>query len=253
MRTRIAALLTALSFALPSAALAHEFALVPQSWQAYQAGQEVPFALVATHAFLKSEELEDAASVSASFRGKDIPLQADTVYLQHEGKVKLDKAGAALLRAHRKGELWSNTPKGWVKGGRDTHKNAVASNLYEKFAKTLLAVGGKSDGFDAIAGDKLEIVPVDNPLTARPGDTVRFKVLLDGKPFTPESVTATYDGFSDIANTWAYLTEPGGDGLASVRIGAPGLWMVRVEYTDKTRTATYDAHVMRATLVFPVR
>lgn len=253
MRTRIAASVITLLLALPSGAAAHEFALVPQPWQVYHTGQEVPFGLVATHAFLKSEELEDPASVSATYEGKDITLQADSVFLQHEGKVKLGKSGVALLRAHRKGEIWSNTPKGWLKGGRDTHKNAITSNKYEKFAKTLLPVDGKTEGFDKVAGDRLEIVPVDNPLAARPGDTVRFKVLLDGKPFAPESVTATYDGFSDAANTWAYLTEPGGDGLASIRLSTSGLWMVRVEHTDRTKTAEYDAHVMRATLVFPVR
>lgn len=116
MRTRIAASVITLLLALPSGAAAHEFALVPQPWQVYHTGQEVPFGLVATHAFLKSEELEDPASVSATYEGKDITLQADSVFLQHEGKVKLGKSGAALLRAHRKGEIWSNTPQRLAEG-----------------------------------------------------------------------------------------------------------------------------------------
>lgn len=253
MRTRLASLLTATVLMFPAIGSAHEIAIIPQEWQKYKVGQEVPFGVVATHAFPKSEELEDPASVYVSYLGKQVPLDADKAFLQYEGKVKLDKAGAAMLRAHRKPEIWSNTPRGWLKGGRDQHKNAIFTHKYEKFGKTLLPVDGKTEGFDAVVGDKIEIVPVDNPLTARPGDEIRVRFLLDGKPFTPERVVATYDGFSDRPNTWAFQTEPSGDGTAIIKLSAPGLWVIRIEHLDKVANESYDAHNLRSTLVFPVK
>lgn len=233
-------------------ASAHEWILKPQHWQAYHSGQVLPFSVVSSHVFMKSEEMENPDNVAASYEGKEVPLVPNETYQCFDGKVTLGKAGTAILRSHRKGEIWSKTTQGMKKGDRKTLKGVIESRKYEKFCKTLLPVDGSSEGFDRVVGDALEIVPIDDPLKARVGDDVRFKILYNGQPVSPEIITATYDGFSDTPNTYAYFTEPYGDGEAKVRISAPGLWMVRVQHAVDVQGKDYERHFMRAVLVFPV-
>lgn len=239
-------------FILPHTSIAHETAIVPQIEGPYSIGQNVPFSMIATHTFPLGDEIEDASSVAASFEGFSIALTPNETSLTYEGSVKLEKAGAAIIRGHRLPELWSNTPRGWLKGGRDEHKNAVLTYKYEKFSKMILPVNGQSQGFDIVVGDKLEIVPVDNILTAQVGDEVRVCFLLDGKPFTPARVTASYAGFSSQENTWAFMAEPSSD-TTRIRLHHTGLWIIRIEHTDNTITDTHSAHNLRATLIFPVQ
>lgn len=237
--------------ALPAAA--HELILVPEPWQTYESGQILPFSVVSSHVFMKSEELENPANVKVSYMGQDVPLVADEAFAAFTGRVTLGGEGAALLRAHRLGEVWSKTPKGILKGDKGTLKGVVWSRKYEKFGKTLLPVGGKTDGWDVKTGDELEIVPLSNPLTLAPGDSLEVQILHKGQPVSPDAVTATYDGFTDTANSYAYFTEPYGQGKATIKVSAPGLWMVRVQYVVEEAGANYEQHVMRAVLVFPVR
>ena len=240
-----------LASALP--AYAHEFLVVPQYWNTYTAGQELPISLGASHVFMKSEELEDAASVQASYLGKQVPLKADEAFKSYTGVVTLKGGGAAVIRGHRLGEIWSKTPKGILKGDRAALPGVIWSRKYEKFSKTLLAVDGKTEGWNTVVGDDLEIVPLNNPLALKPGDILKVRILHKGKPVSPEAVTATYDGFTDLPNTYACFTEPYGEGEAALPISAPGLWMVRVQYAVNEKGGNYEQHVMRATLVFPVR
>ncbi len=80
---------------------------------------------------------------------------------------------------------------------------------------------------------------------------MEFRILFDGKPFST-NVYATFDGFSDNANTYAYFTETDEGGSAKVKITHPGTWMVRVQHEINGATEDYDKHVMRAVLVFGV-
>lgn len=241
-----------LALLLAPVASAHEFVLKPQPWPSYSSGQSVPFSLVSSHVFMISEELENPANVEASYGGQTIPVSANEAFKTFDGVVTLQGPGAALLHGHRKGEVWSKTPKGVLKGDRSTLKGVVWSRKYEKFCKTLLAVDGKSEGWDQRVGDDLEIVPLNNPLTLRPGDQLEVQILYKGSPASPEAVTATYDGFTTVPNSYAYFTEPYGEGKARIQIAAPGLWMVRVQYVVEEKGENYEQHAMRATLVFPV-
>ena len=240
--------------ALPSGlAAAHELILVPQFWHAYATGQKVPFSIISSHVFMKSEELEDAANVEASYAGMPLALTANQAFDAYDGVVELRGSGAAILTGHRKGQVWSRTTEGMKQGGRTELGDAVIeARMYEKFAKALLPVDGDSTGFDATLGHTLEIVPVDDPLTARTGDVVSFRVLLDGEPSGGE-VFATYDGFSDASNTYAFYAEAGDDGIARVRLSAPGLWMVRAQRVKDVQGQDHDKHYLRAVTAFPVR
>jgi uncharacterized GH25 family protein len=249
---KVLCLATLIMFIITGSAFTHEWVLKPQAWHTYKAGQNLPISLVSSHVFMKSAELENSANVEASYNGKAIELIPNRVYKSYDGMVQLESAGAAILRGHRKGEVWSKTTKGMKKGDRSSLQGVIESRLYEKFCKTILPVNGKSAGFDRIVGDLLEIVPVDDPFSINPGEDLTVKIIYKGQPISPE-VTASYDGFSDNANSYAYFTEPYDAGLAKIKLSAPGLWMVRVQYTADTKGPNYDKHVMRAVLVFPVQ
>lgn len=231
---------------------AHEFILVPQSWVAYSSGQQLPFSLVSSHIFMKSEELENPANVKVDYMDKDIPVAADEAFKAYTGTVTIDGGGAALLHGHRLGEVWSKTPKGVVKGDRSTLKGVIWARKYEKFCKTFIPVDGKTEGWDVKTGDTLEIVPLNNLLELEVGDELEVQILYKGEPVSPEAVTATFDGFTDIPNAYAFFTEPYGEGQAKIKISASGFWMVRVQYIVDEKGANYEQHAMRAVLAFPV-
>ena len=231
---------------------AHEFILVPQTWISYSSGQQLPFSLVSSHVFMKSEELENPANVKVDYMGTSIPVTADEAFKAYTGTVTIGAPGAALLHGHRLGEVWSKTPQGVVKGDRTTLQGVVWSRNYEKFCKTFIPVDGKTQGWDVKTGDTLEIVPLNNPLELEIGDELEVQVLHKGKPVSPEAVTATFDGFTDSPNAYAFFTEPYGEGYAKIKISAPGFWMVRVQYVVDEKGANYEQHALRAVLAFPV-
>ena len=245
-------LVTAFSIGLGGQALAHEFLIKPESWSTYKAGQKLPVAVFSTHSFVKGEEIEDPGKVKLSYAGTGVALAPNQAWLTQDGSVVLKAGSAGIIEGHRLPILWSDTPKGGAEGGRGTHKDAISAGSYEKFAKLLLPVDGNTNGFNRICGHKLEIVPVSNPLTAKIGDELRFKVLLEGKPAAFETIEATYDGFTDTPNAWAYSAAPVKHGEAVVKISASGLWIVRVGVALPNKTAEYDEEILRAVLIFPV-
>ena len=243
----------ALSLCMAGQALAHEFLLKPEQWNSYKAKQKLPLAVHSTHVFMKGEEIEDPKTVQLAYAGEIVSLTPNPAALTQDGTVTLKGGAAAIIEGHRLPILWSETPTGGAEGGRSAHKDAISAGSYEKFAKLLLPVDGNTTGFDKVVGHKLEIVPVSNPLTAKPGDELRFKVLLNGKPAAFETIEATYDGFTDTPSAWAYSAAPVQHGEAVVKITAPGLWIVRVGVDLPNKTAEYDEEILRAVLIFPVK
>lgn len=237
MRTKLSALVPAalaLSLILPALAPAHEFIVVPEEWQSYKAEQVVPLSIYSTHVFARSEELEDEGYSELSYQGHPLPLTANQNWLTYDSKVTLAGGGAALICGHRKPMLYNKVQ-------------------YEKFAKLLLPVDGQSAGFDKVAGQRLEIVPMSDPFAVKPGDELRFKVLLDGKPAKFDAVWATYDGFSYQKDAWAYTAPPSAHGEATVKITKPGFWMVRTAVKLDEKGEGFDAVALRTVLAFPVR
>ena len=252
LRTIQLAVIIVFALSITGNAHAHEFLIKPEAWNTYTAGQKLPIAVYSTHAFLKGEEIEDPKTVQLSYAGEHITLTPNQSWLTQDGSTTLKEGGAAIIEGHRLPILWSETPTGGAEGGRSLHKNATYAGSYEKFAKLLLPVDGKTNGFDKICGHRLEIVPLSNPLTATPGDELSFKVLLNGKPTAFDAMEATYDGFTDIPGAWAYSAAPTKHGEGRVKITAPGLWVVRVSITVPNKTAEYDEEILRSVLMFPV-
>lgn len=94
---------------------------------------------------------------------------------------------------------------------------------YSRFIKSLLQVGNRHDAtYKKRVGLKLEIVPLENPYAKRIGDSLKFQILLDGKPLAGRKVFAD----NRAAETQELTTDKNGE--ATMKIDRKGLWLVRV-------------------------
>ena len=250
MRLVLAAALA--SMALP--ACAHEYVVLPAAMRATP-GQPLAVAAVSAHVFIKSVELEDAtdsrAGIWADGRRTAVALTPDAAALVHRGTAAAPAEGCFIVTGNRAGQVWSSTPQGTRRVGREA-PGAANVRMIEKFSKAIVNAGANDTGCLQPIGDRLEVLTTANPATIKPGDDIAVQVLFDGKPLTTP-VYATYDGFSGEENTYAYYTEGRPDGTARVRITQPGIWMIRVEHTSNQRTDQYDRYLARAVLLFEVK
>ncbi len=249
-------LLFVLTLMSASSAFAHEFIIKPVQLTT-EVNNVLPFRIISAHAFMISEEMEPMNKVEANFIFKDksekLTLEEDKMLMSLSGQCTPTLEGTAIIAGHRKGMIWTQTTQGWKQQSKKGLKGVIRSGKYEKFSKALVTVGKADGSFGKTIGHKLEIVPLSDPTQANVGDEIVFKTLFEGKPVSVENVLASYDGFSLNPNTYAYFTEPYGEGLAKVKISHPGVWMVRVQHKIDKPTADYDSNVLRAVLVFEVK
>lgn len=153
----------------------------------------------------------------------------------------------------------------WVENGKMHHKrgpktelsNVIVSSYYQQFAKAIINVSSKDSNFAIPAGQKLEIIPLKNPIGLKEDDYLPLRVLFEGKPLSSyPMVYATYLGFSTQDETYAYTTEANGEGIAKIKILKAGIWLIKVNYKthptkelqDKCNQLSYTA-----TLSFEVK
>ena len=253
LRTLLRGIALTAAVATSGMAQAHEFIAKPAARTA-PVGAELQIAGLSTHVFLISQELEAPKDVKVGYyaNGKrtDIAVKPNEKTLAYDGTLTAPSNATFIVTGARLPQIWATTPEGLK---QITRKTAGATNPYkiEKFSKALVNVTPADNGFSTVIGDTLEIVPVTNPATVRPGDELTVTVLFKGQPLTT-NVYATYDGFSTEENTYAYYSEGHKDGTAKVKITRPGLWMVRVQHTAPEHTEDYDRYVARAVLLFEV-
>ncbi|MGF1551248.1 MAG: DUF4198 domain-containing protein [Paracoccaceae bacterium] len=255
LRTTTAAALAALALAAPPAG-AHEFLVEPA---ATEAGPDVSvaFEVLSTHVFFEPEEMEAASSVEVVLVAADgttpVTIEEDEAAQVLRGRVA-GTGETAWLAAHRLGQVWSRTPEGWVEGGRDAAPDAEFTGEYEKFAKVLLNAEPGSEVAMRPIGQALEIVPLTDPGDLAAGQALEVQVLHDGEP-VEATVSASFDGFSDRPNTYAYLTETVDDEargpVATIEPWSAGLWLVRAEHRTAD-TPGVDEHVLRSVMIVAV-
>ena len=96
------------------------------------------------------------------------------------------------------------------------------------YMKAMFAVGGWSE--PKPVGQLFEIVPLSDLNAAKVGDIVRFKVLLDGRAWTPKDMapqlTAQNTAFGDAWGVFIPLTY----GEGSFRLTHSGLWKLHARF-----------------------
>ncbi len=141
-------------------------------------------------------------------------MDRDLAYLTLEAKkfnAYLEEEGLTDILAERKKKGESDTP---------------GHERYRRFLKCLLQVGDATDdAWKKIFSQKLEVLPLVNPATRKPGDVLPIKVLFDGKPLAAAPIFA-YHGSEDKVTKQQLHTDK--DGTAAVRLDTAGIYLVRL-------------------------
>jgi uncharacterized GH25 family protein len=243
-------------------AFAHELILKPTKFTAPK-GTELPIELQSTHIFIVKEEVEDISTIKAGiFQGGKLvesPLKPNEPDLRIDFSVKVpDGEKSTIILANKSGEIWSSTPDGSKPGSRksleDQGIKVTSARKTDKFAKAIINASESDKNFAAVAGQELEIVPVTNPASAKIGQYFKVKVLFKGQS-AAMPVLATYDGFvKEFQNTYSYYTESDTDGIANIKITAPGLWIIRASKDNEPGVpGEYDTRSLRSILSILVK
>lgn len=234
---------------------AHEFFVKPDA-MSVKVGDAFAVTILSTHVFMKPEELEDAQDNTACIvnEGKRTPIATtpDPAKLVHTGTVRAPTEKTFILCGVRAGLSFATTAEGSKRGTRKDYPDAKFVRTVQKFSKAIINARVDDDTWSKPIGDRVEIVIKTNPATIKVGDEVPIQVLYNGNP-RPTNVWATYDGFSNRHQTFAYYTEMDNADTAFVKITQPGTWIVRAEIVDETKTAEIDRYTGRAVLLFEVK
>lgn len=241
-----------------SSAMAHEFILKPSKTN-LAAGENFSVQAQAAHVFMISEEAEPVETVTLGLLQGDkenpITLAEDASVNALTGTAALPKEGPAMLVGHRLPQIWSDTTNGVLEGDRKAleakGETVLKVGKYEKFAKTLLNPATDDALYKKNLGQELEIILLSNPADIKGEGELKIQTFLHGKP-AKTSLGVTYDGYSKEEDTYLTETETDAEGLATVKITKPGLWMLRIAHTDELTGQDADKHNMRATYVFPI-
>ncbi len=110
--------------------------------------------------------------------------------------------------------------------------NSPGRERYRKIAKTVLCPGEPRDDVFAqpSPGVWLEILPDSTPCTLRAGNSLRVRVLLNGKPYTGRRLSAGHEGTRGHHYPVDALTDSGG--YATVKFDRAGLWFLRAHHIE---------------------
>lgn len=161
----------------------------------------------------------------------EIEPKAFTNYLQKEGLEQIVK-----LRKERNEE---NKP------GRER---------YSRYLKTFVTQGdGNQDAYRHVIGQRIELIPLENPASKKVGDTLRVRLLYEGKPVQGAKISATYSGAKHKPGAYAQSYRTNKDGVALFRLTHKGVWLVRTVYMLPSEAPEVDWESFWASMTFEVR
>jgi uncharacterized GH25 family protein len=120
--------------------------------------------------------------------------------------------------------------------------------------KAIISVGPRSKDPVKAGSQTMEIVPLEGPAGWVNGATLRFQVLLNGKPLSGGDLTARYIGFRPDTE-WCCSTRINEEGVASVRPSQAGSWLLRVNVKRPTTGSLreqYDYESFTTTLTLEI-
>ncbi|MDO5046174.1 DUF4198 domain-containing protein [Campylobacter sp.] len=165
------------------------------------------------------------------------------------------EAGSYVLAGDYKPTFWSKDKEGkWHMGGtKDKVANAESCQLAAMSAKSVVNVGEIQDEFiSKPIGQKIEIVPLENPSNFIVEKPFKVQVFVDGKPLKRARVLGTYDKF--LPNQYAFSGTANLEGVAEVMALKAGKWMLKVTHEQPySDTKICDREVLVATFTFDVK
>jgi uncharacterized GH25 family protein len=161
----------------------------------------------------------------------EIEPKAFTNYLQKEGLEEIMK-----LRRERKEE---NKP------GRER---------YSRYLKTFISVGsGNQEAYRHVIGQRIELIPLENPAGKKVGDTLRVRLLYEGKPIQGAKVSATHSNAKQKPGAYVQSVRTNKEGVAAFRLTQKGVWLIRTVYMIPAESPDVDWESFWASMTFEVR
>jgi len=130
-----------------------------------------------------------------------------------------------------------------------------ARERYSKHIKAIFQVGDtRTDGWRDALGYPAEIVPLDNPYSLSPGQSIRVRCLVDGKPIANQLVqTGGRLGMTGDQRMVSHDLRTDADGVATVPLDKAGRWYVKFIRMVPMTDGKVDYESKWATLTFEVR
>ena len=183
----------------------------------------------------------------------------------HSYLVEYDKVGTYAVTAETTPGYFTK----WVdKKGRTRHaikpmsavadkaSEIVSSTRSSQWTKTYIECEAPSSKFPAVVGLPLELVPSSNPAALKKGDTAKFTVYLNGKPYEGEGYwDATYNGYSTQAEDYYIQRTHIKNGSFQFPIDHTGRWFVRFFLKLPAGNGEQDKYLhkkLTTTLVFEI-
>lgn len=185
---------------------------------------------------------------------KTYELQQKGENYAYEGNETLKK-GSYIATSLYRPTFWSNGPDGWRQQNLVERPDATYSEEVAMYAKTIFNVDGctSKDFSSKPVGQKLEIVPLENPATIRPGQVLPLQVLLDGKPLKTAKITGTFGGFCKGTENKAFSGTTDLKGKIDFVPLKEGFWFINTEHVAKHEDQTKaEDMVLIATLTFQI-
>ncbi len=107
-------------------------------------------------------------------------------------------------------------------------------------------------GFDRVSGTRIELVPLSDPTALAPGDTLRVRLLFDGKPLAKRSISS---GREHAEARFVETRETDEHGEAAFTIAENGRWYLRTVHMIGAPEGDADVDWLSfwATMTFQVR
>jgi len=195
-------------------------------------GESVNLEISWGHKFPKDEIIkpERLARVYAlDPKGQSAPLKEIS---SGHYELTVNQPGAYLVFAKIKPGVHTKTTDGYKRQNKKGLDNALHCVSYDMGAKAVINVGGQDQGLTRETGDLIEIVPLANPGSLKEGDVLPVKVLFKGKPLFRDFLHATYAGFSDEGETFAFSTMINQEGKANIKLLKRGSWLVKIPHKE---------------------
>ncbi len=169
-------------------------------------------------------------------------------------KVNFDAPGTYTVVAERKKGFVSKTVDGYKYKSKKELEDVIASYWSEGNAKAIINVQSpEGESFKLTQECRYQVILDNDPGELKKGDVLEAQVIYDGKPHKT-TVFATYEGFAEETDTFAYTTPAKGETPAKIRILQPGKWLVKVQ--DKfpyENTEDADQYSFTSSLTFEVK
>ena len=144
-----------------------------------------------------------------------------------------------MLAARKKDGSWQN----------------AARERYSKHIKALFQVGAtRSNAWSAPLGYPAELVPLENPYALKPGATMHFRCLVDGKPVANQLVLI--GGRTSVTGDVrlpAQSVRSNADGVVAVTLSKAGRWYVKFIHMQRVDDGRVDYESKWATITFEIR